>query len=128
MAGRTNSQSLCVFSAPPAGNIATTSSPIVSIFGLSTFPSAVTEEKEEYSLGLLQMTQLSPLGIVDANEGGRLALFSLNQERYGHWIISWGEPWAPIACKFLTYGLLLFGVRWLCLRMAEPWLHRGARR
>ena len=73
----------------------------------------------------LWLSLLSPLGIVDANEGGRLALFSLRLEKHGRWTVGWAEPWVPIVCNFLAYGLLLLCVRWLCLRMAEPWLHRG---
>jgi hypothetical protein len=75
----------------------------------------------------LWLSLLSPLGIVDANEGGRLLQFTLQAVKHGRWIVHWGEPWVPIVCNFLVYGLLLAGVRWLCLRMAEPWLHRGGR-
>lgn len=75
----------------------------------------------------LWLSLLSPLGIVDANEGGRLAHFSRNPQQHGRWILSWDEPWAPIVFNFMIYSFLFLAVRWLCLRMAEPWLHRGGR-
>ena len=76
----------------------------------------------------LWLSLLSPLGILDANEGGRLAHFSRNPQRHGRWILSWDEPWVPIVYNFVVYALLLIAARWICLRMAEPWLHRGGRR
>jgi ABC-type Na+ efflux pump permease subunit len=44
----------------------------ITIFGLSTFPSAITEEKEEDTLGLLRMTQLNPLSILLGKSTARL--------------------------------------------------------
>lgn len=45
---------------------------IIAIFGLSTFASAITEEKEEDTLGLLQMTRLNPLAILLGKSTARL--------------------------------------------------------
>ncbi|MEQ1851358.1 MAG: hypothetical protein ABMA01_07175 [Chthoniobacteraceae bacterium] len=44
----------------------------ITVFGLSTFPSAITEEKEEDTLGLLQMTKLNPLAILLGKSTARL--------------------------------------------------------
>ena len=44
----------------------------IAIFGLSTFASAITEEKEEDTLGLLQMTKLNPLAILLGKSTARL--------------------------------------------------------
>jgi len=44
----------------------------ITIFGLSTFASAVTEEKEEATLGLLRMTRLNPLAILLGKSTARL--------------------------------------------------------
>ena len=44
----------------------------IAIFGLSTFASAITEEKEEDTLGLLQMTRLNPLAILLGKSTARL--------------------------------------------------------
>ncbi len=45
---------------------------VIAIFGLSTFASAITEEKEEDTLGLLQMTRLNPLAILLGKSTARL--------------------------------------------------------
>jgi ABC-type transport system involved in multi-copper enzyme maturation permease subunit len=44
----------------------------IAIFGLSTFASAITEEKEDDTLGLLQMTRLNPLAILLGKSTARL--------------------------------------------------------
>ena len=44
----------------------------VTVFGLSTFSSAITEEKEEATLGLLRMTRLNPLAILLGKSTARL--------------------------------------------------------
>ena len=44
----------------------------IAIFGLSTFASAITEEKEDDTLGLLQMTKLNPLAILLGKSTARL--------------------------------------------------------
>lgn len=44
----------------------------ISLIGLSYFSSAVTEEKEDATLGLLRMTNLSPLGILLGKSTSRL--------------------------------------------------------
>ena len=44
----------------------------ITIFGLSTFSSAITEEKEEETLGLLRMTRLNPLAILLGKSTARL--------------------------------------------------------
>ena len=44
----------------------------IAIFGLSTFASAITEEKEDDSLGLLRMTRLNPLSILLGKGTARL--------------------------------------------------------
>lgn len=44
----------------------------ITIFGLSTFASAITEEKEDDTLGLLQMTKLNPLAILLGKSTARL--------------------------------------------------------
>jgi ABC-type transport system involved in multi-copper enzyme maturation permease subunit len=44
----------------------------IAIFGLSTFASAITEEKEDDTLGLLQMTRLNPLAILLGKSNARL--------------------------------------------------------
>ncbi len=44
----------------------------IAVFGLSTFASAITEEKEEDTLGLLQMTRLNPLAILLGKSTARL--------------------------------------------------------
>ena len=45
---------------------------VIAIFGLSTFASAITEEKEDDTLGLLQMTRLNPLAILLGKSTARL--------------------------------------------------------
>ena len=44
----------------------------ITVFGLSTFSSAITEEKEEATLGLLRMTRLNPLAILLGKSTARL--------------------------------------------------------
>ena len=44
----------------------------IAIFGLSTFASVITEEKEDDTLGLLQMTRLNPLSILLGKSTARL--------------------------------------------------------
>jgi hypothetical protein len=44
----------------------------ITIFGLSTFASAITEEKEDDTLGLLRMTRLNPLSILLGKSTARL--------------------------------------------------------
>ena len=44
----------------------------ITIFGLGTFASAITEEKEEDGLGLMLMTQLNPLAILLGKSTARL--------------------------------------------------------
>jgi ABC-type transport system involved in multi-copper enzyme maturation permease subunit len=44
----------------------------IAIFGLSTFASAITEEKEDDTLGLLRMTRLNPLSILLGKSTARL--------------------------------------------------------
>ena len=44
----------------------------ITVFGLSTFASAITEEKEESTLGLLRMTRLNPLAILLGKSTARL--------------------------------------------------------
>lgn len=44
----------------------------ITVFGLSTFASAITEEKEEATLGLLRMTRLNPLAILLGKSTARL--------------------------------------------------------
>ncbi|HYE05018.1 MAG TPA: hypothetical protein VEL07_05780 [Planctomycetota bacterium] len=45
---------------------------MLSLLGLSYFPSAITEEKEERMLGLLRMAGMAPIGIVLAKSTSRL--------------------------------------------------------
>ena len=45
---------------------------VIAIFGLSTFASVITEEKEDDTLGLLQMTRLNPLSILLGKSTARL--------------------------------------------------------
>lgn len=44
----------------------------IAVFGLSTFASAITEEKEDDTLGLLRMTRLNPLSILLGKSTARL--------------------------------------------------------
>jgi hypothetical protein len=45
---------------------------VIAIFGLSTFASSITEEKEDDTLGLLLMTRLNPLAILLGKSTARL--------------------------------------------------------
>ena len=44
----------------------------VTLLGISYFSSAISEEKEEDTLGLMTMAGISPLGILAGKSGGRL--------------------------------------------------------
>jgi ABC-type transport system involved in multi-copper enzyme maturation permease subunit len=44
----------------------------ITVFGLATFASAITEEKEDDTLGLLRMTRLNPLAILLGKSTARL--------------------------------------------------------
>lgn len=44
----------------------------MTVLGISFFSSAISEEKEEDTLGLMQMAGISPLGILIGKTGGRL--------------------------------------------------------
>lgn len=54
------------------GMLATVNFVAITIFGLGTFSSAITEEKEEETLGLLRMTRLNPLAILLGKSTARL--------------------------------------------------------
>jgi len=68
------------------------------------------------------LSLLSPLGIVEAN--GQFD--EVSDSYHGNpSMLYLSRPWKFIACNFIGYALVLFAVRWLCLRMAERWLRRA---
>jgi hypothetical protein len=73
----------------------------------------------------LWLSLLSPLGIVEANEAGRFDDASVHFHGSDRSLLYTSGPWTFIVSNFFGYGLLLLGVRWLCLRMAERWLRRA---
>jgi hypothetical protein len=74
----------------------------------------------------LWFSLLSPLGILDANEAGRLEHFSTRFKGTALWMPDASDAWLIMACNFLAYALMLALVRWLALRMAETRMGRGA--
>jgi ABC-type transport system involved in multi-copper enzyme maturation permease subunit len=58
-------------------NVMTLNLILVSIVGIQLFATAITEEKEEQTLGLLQMTALSPVAILLGKSTGRMMSLSV---------------------------------------------------
>lgn len=75
----------------------------------------------------LRISLLSPLGILDANEAGRLEHFSSHFRSRGPSMADAGDALLIIAGNFLAYALVLVLVRWLCLRMADTRMGHSGR-
>jgi hypothetical protein len=75
----------------------------------------------------LWFSLLSPLGILDANEAGRLEHFSTRFKGTALWMADASDAWLIVTCNFLAYALVLGLVRGLCLRVAETRMGRSGR-
>src|SRR5688572_17084441 len=84
----------------------------ITLAGLSYFSSAITEEKEEMTLGLLRMTSLSPLAILLGKSTSRLcgALFLLAAQ-FPFTLLSialGGVTYEQILAAYLSLGAYVF--------------------
>jgi hypothetical protein len=93
----------------------------ITLVGLGLFASAITEEKEEMTLGLLRMTSLSPLAILFGKSTSRvLSAILLLAAQFPFTILSvtlGGVSMAQIVaayCTLLAYIIMLSNVALLC--------------
>lgn len=93
----------------------------MTLLGISFFSSAITEEKEEDTLGLMLMAGISPLGILAGKTGGRLwqaILLLAVQYPFVLLAVTMGgvavvQIWA-LTIALVAYAILLAGLGLLC--------------
>ncbi len=105
----------------------------MTLLGVGFFSTAITEEKEEDTLGLIQMAGVSPLGILLGKIGGRLCqALLLIAVQYPFTLLAvtlGGVATAQVTATFVgltTYMLLLAGLGLLCSTVAPNSRTAGA--
>lgn len=97
----------------------------VTLLGIGSFSTAITEEKEEDTLGLMMMAGISPLGILVGKSFGRLwQAFTLIAVQYPFMLlavtlggVASNQVWA-ITIAMLAYLAFLSGFGLLCSTLA----------
>lgn len=105
----------------------------MSLLGIGFFSSAITEEKEEDTLGLMLMAGISPLGILVGKSGGRLwQALLLMAAQYPFMLlavtmggVTTNQIW-EVTMSLMAYMVFLAGFGLLCSTLAQRSRTAGA--